>query len=152
MKIEEIFKQSFARIIRALNSDLNLTTIAKTMGYTSTAQLHNSLSDNSLPSTKAILLMIQHFKVNPIFLFTGQDEMFYSEDYDPQKLRNEVRDWEQRHNEALKTIMALNEEIKKLEKHNKDLIEITTAAIEYHKGNKETEETNTPTLPTKKEK
>lgn len=152
MEVEAIFKQSFARIIRVLNNDQNLTTIAKSMGYTSTAQLHHALSDNSLPSTKAILLMIQNFRVNPIFLFTGQDEMFLSDEYDPEKLRKEVNEWQQRQNEALKVIMQQSEEIKKLEKQNKDLIEITAAAIEFHKEKKETKDSDTPTLSLKSKK
>jgi hypothetical protein len=139
MEIEVTFKQSFSRIIRSLTKDQNLTTIAKAMGYTSTAQLHHALSENSLPSTKAVLLLIQNFNVNPIYLFTGQDEMFITEENDPEKLRKEVREWEKKHNEAVKTVLQLNEEIKKLEKQNKDLIEITTAAIKYHQGNKGTE-------------
>ena len=139
MEIEVTFKQSFSRIIRSLTKDQNLTTIAKAMGYTSTAELHHALSENSLPSTKAVLLLIQNFNVNPIYLFTGQDEMFITEENDPEKLRKEVREWEKKHNEAVKTVLQLNEEIKKLEKQNKDLIEITTAAIKYHQGNKGTE-------------
>ena len=152
MKIEEIFKQSFARIIRTINEGENLTSIAKSMGYTTTTQLHHSLSDNSLPSTKAILMLIENYNVNPVYLFTGQDEMFFTEEHDPEKLRKELREWEQKHNEALKVIMQLNEEIKKLEKQNKDLIEITTAAIKYHQGNKESEDSNSSNVSNKSKK
>ena len=40
----------------------------------------------------------------------------------------------EKHADAVKAVMELNAIIKKLEKRNADLIDITSAAIKYHKG------------------
>ena len=44
-----------------------------------------------------------------------------------------------KHSEALKTIVELHEIIKKLEKRNADLIDLSSAAIKYHKEHKDEE-------------
>lgn len=141
MEIEKIFKEKFSMIIEELkNQGINLTTIAKSMGYTSTSQLHHATSDNGLPSTKAILLMIEKYRINPTFLFTGKDEIFLSDESEIEILRKENRELSQKHNEAVKTVVQLSETIKELEKQHKDLIEITSDALKYHKRNNKTQE------------
>ena len=77
-----------------------------------------------------------------MYLFLGKGEIFLSEKSEIDNLQNEKQDLFMKHNEALKTIMVLSEKIKELEKRNADLIDISSAAIKYHKGQKE-EETQT---------
>jgi hypothetical protein len=134
-------KQNLGRIIRTLQEqDLKLTHIAKSMGYTTTAQLHSSLEGDSLISTKAVIALIKNFKVNPYYLFLGKGEMFQTDESELEKLRKENHELSKNHNEALKTILKLNDTIKALEKRNADLIDLTSAAIKYHKGNPQEEQ------------
>jgi hypothetical protein len=106
------------------------------LGYSSTAQLSATLEGDALISTKAVINLIQNYNVNPTFLFTGKGEMFLIEETEIEKLRKENREWIQRHNEAVKTVMELNELVKIAEKRYNDLIDLTSAAIKYHKGEK----------------
>ncbi len=127
-------KQNFARILRTLEGKgMKRTNIAKEIGYTTTAQLNSTLSGDSLLSTKAIIGLIENLKINPIYLFLGKGEMFITDESETEKLRKENSEWIQKHNEAMKTIMELNEMIKTLEKRNNDLIDISAAAIKFHK-------------------
>ena len=133
-------KQNFARIIRTLLSDnLKLTHIAKSMGYTTTTQLHSALDGKSMLSTKAIMGLIEQFNINPIYLFLGNGEMFLTDESEIEKLRGENQKLMQNHDAALKTVVELERMIKTLEKRNADLIDLTGAAIKYHKS-KDTEE------------
>ena len=81
--------------------------------------------------------LIENLNVNPYYLFLGKGDMFITDASEIENLRKENREWIQRHNEALKTIMELNEIIKTLEKRNADLIDLSSAAIKYHKGLKQ---------------
>jgi hypothetical protein len=127
-------KQNFAKIFQTLqDKDMNVTHIAKSMGYTTTAQIHSALKGDSLLSTKAAIALIDNFRVNPTYLFLGKGEMFQADESEIEKLQKENRELTQNHNEALKTVLELNETIKTLEKRNADLIDMTTAAIKYHK-------------------
>jgi len=83
--------------------------------------------------------LIENLNVNPYYLFLGKGDMFITDESEIENLQKENREWIQRHNEALKTIMELNEIIKKLEKRNADLIDLSSAAIKYHKEHKEEE-------------
>lgn len=65
--------------------------------------------------------------------------MFISDESEVENLQKENREWIQRHNEALKTSIELRETIKMLEKRNADLIDLSSAAIKYHKEHKEEE-------------
>ncbi|MCD6201831.1 MAG: hypothetical protein J7K46_08500 [Bacteroidales bacterium] len=134
-------RQNFARILRTLEGKgFKTTQIAKKMGYTTTTQLHNVLEGDSILSTKAIMRIIENLNVNPLYLFLGKGEMFLSDEdvSEVEKLRKENRELLQKHNEALKTIVELNEIIKQLEKKNDALIEISSAAIKYHKEHLDT--------------
>jgi len=138
MEIE--LKENLDKIISTLEGQGMMTTkIAHAIGYTSTRQLYNTLDGTSMLSTKAVRGLIVNLNVNPIFLFLGKGDMFLSEESELETLRRENQEWVQRHNETVKTVMALTEIIKKLEKRNDDLIEISSAAIKYHKGQQEEE-------------
>jgi esterase/lipase len=132
--------QNFNTIYDTLQKKhMNITGIAKSMGYTSSNQLHSALKGESMLSTKAIVSLIENANVNPLFLFFGKGDVFLTDETEIEKLKKENQEWIQRHNEAVKTIMELNEIIKKLEKRNDDLIEISSAAIKYHQGKKDEE-------------
>jgi hypothetical protein len=129
--------KNFNLIFNAVsNKGIKRTAFAKSMGYSSTSQLAATLEGEALISTKAIIELIKNFNVNPTFLFTGQGEMFLAEGSEIENLKKENREWIQRNNEAVKTVMELNEIIKNLEKRNSDLIDMSAAAIKYHKEQK----------------
>ncbi len=107
------------------------------MGYTTTAQLNSTLEGNSVLSTKAILAMVENLKVNPTFLLLGRGNMFLTEKDEVEQLNTQLKDCLSKHQEAIDTIKELNEKIIMLEKRNDDLVDITSAAIKYHKGGKE---------------
>ena len=133
-------KQNFARILRTLEEKgMKPTSIAKLIGYTTTTQLNSTLKGESLLSTKAIIGLIENLNVNPFYLFLGNGDMFISDESEVENLQKENREWIQRHNEALKTSIELRETIKMLEKRNADLIDLSSAAIKYHKEHKEEE-------------
>ena len=128
-------QQNFANIIATLqNQNLKLTHIANSMGYTTTTQLHSALDGNSMLSTKAIISLVEHFKINPTYLFLGYGEMFQTEESEIEKLRDENRLLVRNNNEAIKTIIVLQNNVKTLEKRNADLIDLTSAAIKYHQS------------------
>jgi hypothetical protein len=136
-------KQNFTNILRALEEmGKKPTFIAREMGYTTTAQLNSVVSGESQLSTKAVIGLIENIRVNPMYLFLGEGEIFLSNKSEIDSLQIENHDLFMKHNEALKTIMVLSEKIKELEKRNADLIDISSAAIKYHKEHKE-EETKT---------
>jgi hypothetical protein len=134
--------KNFANILKALEErGHGPTYIAREMGYTTTAQLNSVISGESQLSTKAIIGLIDRLKVNPMYLFLEKGDMFLSEKSESDRLQNENRNLFIQNNDAVKTIVELTEKIKQLEKRNADLIDISSAAIKYHKGHKE-EETN----------
>ena len=134
---------NFANILKALEErGHGPTYIAREMGYTTTAQLNSVTSGESQLSTKAIIGLIDRLKVNPMYLFLEKGDMFLSDKSESDRLQNENRNLFIQNNDAVKTIVELTEKIKQLEKRNADLIDISSAAIKYHKGHKE-EETKT---------
>ena len=133
-------KQNLARIIRTLEGQgMKTTKIAQAIGYISTRQLYNTIEGKSLLSTKAVFGLIENLNVNPSYIFLGKGDMFIADETEIEILRRENREWIQRHNEAVKTVMALMEIIKKMEKRNNDLIEISSAALKFHKSHIEGE-------------
>jgi hypothetical protein len=132
-------KENFNRIYLELHKTNNLSQIVKAMGYTSSAQLHSAVSGSSMLSTKAIISLIENFNINPAFLFLGSGEIFLNDEAgsELEKLRKENREWIQRHGEMTETVLKLNEMIKKLEQRNADLIDLSAAAIKFHKKQKE---------------
>ena len=129
--------QNLARIIRTLEGQgMKPTKIAHAIGYTTTRQLYNSVDGKSLLSTKAVKGLIENLNVNPIYLFLGKGDMFLTAEAEIETLRKENQEWIQKHNEAVKTIMVLNEIINKLEKRNEDLIELSSDVLKYYKEQK----------------
>ena len=64
--------ENFNQIFNALQEkSMNISGIAKSMGYTTSAQLHSALKGESMLSTKAIISLIENASVNPIYLFLG---------------------------------------------------------------------------------
>ncbi len=127
--------QNIEKIVTKLKEKgLGVSEISHAMGYTTTKQLHNVLSGESLISTKAITNLITNFNVNPIFLFMGVGDMFDIPEKQIKKLTSE--------NEALRTqekslheeIAILRESIKTHERRNADLIDITAAAIKFYQS------------------
>jgi len=91
------------------------------------------LSGKSQLSVKAITSMIENLKINPLYLFLSQGEMFLSEEDELQNLRSEheglLRKFHELGNSAAKLAMAVTQ----LERRNIDLQDITVAAVEYYK-------------------
>ena len=140
MSIVEL-KQNLSSVLRSLEEKgMKTTNISKSMGYTTTSQLHSIVDGDSLVSTKAIISMIENLNVNPTYLFLGKGEMFLTDVDEVEELRKKIRELEHNHSEAVKTVFALNDMIQKLEKRNADLIDLTSAAIKYHKGQGEEED------------
>jgi len=136
-------KQNFARILRTLEGQgLKPTNIAKSIGYTTTAQLNSALAGDSLLSTKAIMGLVENLKVNPIYLFLGKGDMFLTDETEIDKLRKENQELTQRLEESGKMIAELREVIKILEKRNADLIDMSVAAIKFHTEQKKDQQTD----------
>jgi len=134
-------KQNLARIIRTLEGQgMKPIKIAHAIGYAATRQLDNSTEGKSMLSIKAVRGLINNLHVNPIYLFLGKGDMFLADETEIQTLRRENQEWIQRHNEVVKTVMALYEIIKKLEKRNADLIDLSSAALKYNQGQKQEEQ------------
>jgi hypothetical protein len=131
-------KQNLARIIRKLEGQgMKPIKIAQAIGYAATRQLETTIDGKSGLSIKAVRGLINNLHVNPIFLFTGKGDMFLTDESEVETLRRGNQELIQKQNEILKTVMILNEIIKKLEKKNDDLIEISSAAIKYQKAQKQ---------------
>jgi|GEM_PF-733902 predicted transcriptional regulator len=131
-------KQNLSAILKALEErGMKTTNIAKSMGYTTTSQLHSIVDGDSLVSTRAIINMIENLSVSPTYLFLGKGAMFLTDEDEIEELRKKVHELEHNHSEAVKTVYSLYGIIQKLEKRNADLIDLTSAAIKYHKGQQE---------------
>ena len=128
------FNDIFAAVT---NKGVKRTAFAKAMGYSSTSQLAATLEGEAMISTKAIIELVRNFNVSPTFLFTGQGEIFLTDESEIENLRKENRILIQNHDVALKTVKELYEIIKKSDQRYGELIEITSAAIKYHKEHKD---------------
>jgi hypothetical protein len=67
---------NFNKVYEEIKKTYKKTTISKTMGYTTTAQLNNIQTGAACISTTAIMNLVKNFHVNPTFLFTGEGNMF----------------------------------------------------------------------------
>jgi predicted nuclease with TOPRIM domain len=130
--INRIFDEFFARA-------MNISGIVKSMGYTSSSQLHSVRKGESMLSTKAIAALIQNANVNPTYIFLGTGDMFLTEESELERLKKENLELIRKLKESELLITELNERIKHLEKRNADLIDISSAAIKYHKEHKDDE-------------
>jgi plasmid maintenance system antidote protein VapI len=137
------FNDIFAAIS---NKGVKRTAFAKALGYSSTSQLAATLEGEALISTKAIIELVRNFNVSPTFLFTGQGELFLADESEIESLRKENRILNQNIDAIAKSSKELYEMLKKSDQRYAELIEITSAAIKYHKEHKEdlteTEEEN----------
>jgi plasmid maintenance system antidote protein VapI len=128
------------------NKGVKRTAFAKAMGYSSTSQLAATLEGEAMISTKAIIELVRNFNVSPTFLFTGQGELFLADESEIESLRKENRILHQNIDAMAKSSKELYEMLKKSDQRYAELIEITSAAIKYHKEHKEdlteTEEEN----------
>lgn len=132
--------ENFNKIFESLsNKNMNITGIAKSMGYTSSNQLHSALKGESMLSTKAITALILNANVNPTYLFLGTGDMFLTEASEVDRMKKETQEVAQKLKESELMITELSERIKHLEKRNADLIDISSAAIKYHKEHKDDE-------------
>ena len=132
--------QNFNVIFDTLHKrNMNITGIAKSMGYTSSNQLHSALKGESMLSTKAITALIMNAGVNPTYLFLGTGDMFLTDESEVDKIKQETQAMVQKLKESELKIIELSERIKHLEKRNADLIDISSAAIKYHKEHKDDE-------------
>lgn len=118
------------------NKGIKRTAFAKAIGYSSTSQLTATLEGEAMISTKAIIELIRNFNVSPTFLFTGQGEIFLTEESEIENLRKENRVLTQNHDALVKTTFELNKIIQEMDKRYIDLIDITSTAIKYHKEHK----------------
>jgi hypothetical protein len=131
-------KKNLTKIIQTLEGQgMKTTKIAQAIGYTTTRQLYNTVDGKSLLSTKAVMGLIENLNVNPSYVFLGKGEMFITDESEIETLRKENREWIQRHNEVVKTVMSFYEIIKKLEKRNADLIDLSSAALKYSQEQKQ---------------
>ena len=131
------FKQNFDQVIKALEiAGIKPTSIAKKLGYTTTSQLHSVISGDSIPSIRAVINLIETLKVNPLFLFLGQGEMFL-DGADNNGIYNFHRENTElliKNGELIDKIASLQNRVEELEKSNADLIEMSSAALKYYKG------------------
>jgi hypothetical protein len=118
---------------------MNISAIAKSMGYTSSSQLHNVSKGDSMISTKAIIALIQNANVNPTYIFLGTGDMFLTDESEVDRMKKESEEMAQKLKESELKTAELSERINHLEKRNADLIDISSAAIKYHKEHKDDE-------------
>jgi hypothetical protein len=124
-------KQNFVRILKTLEEKgMKPTAIAKSIGYTTTAQLNRTLSGDSLLSTKAILGLIENLKINPTYLFLGQGEMFLTDKSELETLRKQYSELERKffgfQDDHLKCTRDLEIAVNRYNK----LIDITSIALD----------------------
>jgi len=130
-------KGNFERIFNEIESTGNKrTTVAKFMGYTTTAQLNGVLEGTSMLSTKAIISLIENLNVNPLFLFLGQGQILLgsSDEDEMNELHKKDQELRQTNDEAQKVISMLKQRVDELEKSNADLLEMSSAALKYYKS------------------
>lgn len=130
--------QNFARIYRTIaDQGIKRTAFAKSMGYSSTAQLSSTLDGDALISTKAVIELVKNFNVNPTFLFTAQGPMFLAEKEEIDELKEHITKLEQDKNEITKNALELAEMVKTLETRNGNLIDMTALALKNYKEEQE---------------
>jgi hypothetical protein len=122
---------NFNRIYDALfERKMNVTGIAKAMGYTTSAQLHSALKGESMLSTKAIISLIQNANVNPTYLFFGHDEMFLSEESGIEALQKKCSEWERKYSDVQNELFKCKAELEKAIYRYNRLIDITSIALD----------------------
>ncbi len=131
------FKQNFDQVIKALEiAGIKPTSLANKLGYTTTSQLHSVISGDSIPSIRAVINLIETLKVNPLFLFLGQGKMFMdgSDNNSIDNFQRENAELLIKNSELYDKITSLQNRVDELEKSNKDLLDMSSAALKYYKG------------------
>jgi hypothetical protein len=72
----------------------------------------------------------------------GKGDMFLTDETEIDKLRKENQELTQKLNESEKMVVDLREVIQTLEKRNADLIDMSAAAIKFHKEHKKDQQTD----------
>ena len=67
---------NFKTVYKELRNIHKKTTISNNMGFTSTSQINAPLNGKSGLSTKAIMLLVQNYNINPTFIFTGKGSIY----------------------------------------------------------------------------
>ncbi len=103
--------------LRRRNS-LSLTKLAKSIGI-SPGNLSDIENNKNMPSTKAAILISEHFKVSLDWLLTGKGEMFLSDNKEPQEKRidnSELINLRRRYDQLEKVCNDLKKSIEESEK------------------------------------
>jgi hypothetical protein len=123
--------KNFNEIFEALSrKKMNVTGIAKAMGYTTSAQLHSVSKGDSMLSTKAIISLIQNANVNPNYLFLGKGEMFVTDESELDNLHKMCSEWERKYFDVQDELIKCKAELERaIHRYNK-LIDITSIALD----------------------
>ncbi len=133
--MEEKLRENLTEVISALKSEgKKLTSIANSMGYTTTAQLHKALTGQGLLSTKAVLCLIENLNVNPSYLFLKKGNIFLSEEDEIEEIKKENQELLNKLHASEELNLDFGKRVLTLEKRNADLIDLTASAVEYHKS------------------
>jgi len=113
-----------------LKKNMNVTGIAKAMGYTTSAQLHSVLKGESTLSTKAIITLIQNANINPIYLFFGKGDIFLTDESELENLQKKCSEWERKFFDVQDELLKCKAELERaIHRYNK-LIDITSIALD----------------------
>lgn len=125
--IQENLQRIFNHLLEERKMPLSL--VAKKCGYTTTTQLHNTISGDSMISTKAVINMVHNLNINPVYLFTGKGTIYLTEE-------SELESLEKKHEDALREVMELKNKLFECKKEQaiavgryNNLIDITSAAM-----------------------
>ena len=112
------------------NKGVKRTAFAKAMGYSSTSQLAATLEGEAMISTKAIIELVRNFNVSPTFLFTGEGEIFLTDESEMEGLQKKCSDWERKYFTLQDELFKCKAELERaIYRYNK-LIDITSIALE----------------------
>lgn len=121
------FNDIFAAIS---NKGVKRTAFAKALGYSSTSQLAATLEGEAMISTKAIIELVRNFNVSPTFLFTGQGDIFLTDESEMEDLQKKCSDWERKYFTLQDELFKCKAELERaIYRYNK-LIDITSIALE----------------------
>ena len=122
------------------NKGVKRTAFAKAMGYSSTSQLAATLEGEAMISTKAVIELVRNFNVSPTFLFTGQGEIFLTDESEMEGLQKKCSDWERKYFTLQDELFKCKAELERaIYRYNK-LIDITSIALEKSQKPNEKEE------------
>lgn len=125
-------KDNLRRIVTALEQHHNMkfTHIAKTIGFTTTTQLHNAMGATTGISSNAIIGLIANLNVNPTFLFFGKGEMFLTDENVLEVLQKEKSEWERKYFGLQDELIKCKAELERAVHRYNKLIDITSIALD----------------------